>query len=69
MGVNAQPVLESEAGGLEDGSPPAGSRGRAPGVGLGAKPPEAEPLSGFGGIISTLNPTVKVICAVWKLGL
>ena len=29
-------------GGLGDGSPPAGSRGRAPGGGSGAKPPKAE---------------------------
>ena len=29
-------------GGLRDRSPPAGSRGRAPGEGLEAKPPEAK---------------------------
>jgi hypothetical protein len=34
--------MEGAIGGLGDGSPPAGSRGRAPGGGLGAKPPEAD---------------------------
>ena len=51
------------SGALEtwDRSSPAGSRGRAPGGGLGAKPPEAERLSGHWRVMSTLNLTLQVI--------
>ena len=63
QGINTQPVLKSEEGAWEtwNGNAAEGSMGRAPDGGLGAKPSEAERLSWLWRVISTLNPTLKVI--------
>ena len=61
-----QPVLKSEAGRLRPGDlgtevPRRGPGAEPHGGGLRAKPPEAERLSRLWRVISTLNPTLKVI--------
>ena len=58
--------MKSEAGRLRPGDlgtevPMRGPGAEPHGGGLGAKPPEAERLSRLWRVISTLNPTLKVI--------